>query len=222
MLKQHPEFLTYLAGGETFIQFLKWVMRSVIVFDLRSVTSHIKETCCIGMQTTLVDVRNLLGSVRTILMDSIALRICIRARERERGRESCKRLRSEGCTCKRICTVYARYRSQWFKMQFAAADSCRSHQGRPEDQAIVATVECNQADVGCLKDGPVTFEYLYNIYIYLWSTMNIIQDVRMIHDTRWHKMIQAYVCPFPSLRVLILKSVDDVDDLSLWPLTFCI
>jgi hypothetical protein len=62
-------------------------MRSVIVFDLRSVTSHIKETCCIGMQRTLVDVRNLLGSVRTILMDSIALRICIRARERERGRE---------------------------------------------------------------------------------------------------------------------------------------
>lgn len=31
------------------------------------------------------------------------------------------------------------------------------HQGRPEDQAIVATVECNQADVGCLKDGPVTY-----------------------------------------------------------------
>ena len=191
MLKQHPEFLTYLAGGETFIQFLKWVMRSVIVFDLRSVTSHIKETCCIGMQTTLVDVRNLLGSVRTILMDSIALRICIRARERERGRESCKRLRSEGCTCKRICTVYARYRSQWFKMQFAAADSCRSHQGRPEDQAIVATVECNQADVGCLKDGPVTFEYLYNIYIYTFDQPWILSKMSgwytIQDDTRWYK-----------------------------------
>lgn len=59
-------------------------MRSVIVFDLRSVTSHSKETCCIGMQTTLVDVRNLLGSVRTILLDSIALRICIRALSSER------------------------------------------------------------------------------------------------------------------------------------------
>ena len=44
-----------------------------------------------------------------------------------------------------------------FILQLAApAESCRSHQGRPEDQAIVATVECNQADVGCLKDGPVT------------------------------------------------------------------
>ena len=83
-------------------------MRSVIVFDLRSVTSHVKETCCIGMQTTLVDVRNLIGDVREILKDSIALRICNR-RERERNREreraSCKRLCSKGCTvsqCNRL------------------------------------------------------------------------------------------------------------------------
>ena len=87
-----------------------------------------------------------------------------------------------------ICTVYARYRSQWFKMQFAAADSCRSHQGRPEDQAIVATVECNQADVGCLKDGPVTFEYLYNIYIYI-PLINHEYYPRCQDDTRY-KMTQ--------------------------------
>lgn len=76
----------------------------------------------------------------------------------------------------------------------------------------MATVECNQADVGCLKDGPVTFEYLYIPLI------NHEYYPRCQDDTRY-KMIQAYVCPFPSLRVLILKSVDD---LSPWPLTFCI
>ena len=74
-------------------------MRSVIVFDLRSVTSHVKETCCIGMQTTLVDVRNLIGDVREILKDSIALRICNR-RERERNRERERELAAKGCVQK--------------------------------------------------------------------------------------------------------------------------